>query len=260
MSNKILLKKTSVSGKIPRPDDLEIGELALNMSDSILFFKDASGFIKSIKPTVQDLSAYSFSDHVHTGIYEPANINIQTHIDSTNNPHNVSKTQIGLGNVDNTSDADKPISAAIQTELNLKADKTQVLTDVPADALFTDTIYTHPTDDGSLHIPATGTNNKGKVLIAGDTPASFSWESLPAERSYLYTTSKLFIDITNRALLPRIAIGDIVWNMALIFETTTSNVIQKEVTVSTDGTYVIFDNSDDVKGMYCIISYLTYSV
>lgn len=37
------------------------------------------------------------------------------------NPHNVSKTEIGLGNVDNTSDINKPISTAQQSALDLKA-------------------------------------------------------------------------------------------------------------------------------------------
>lgn len=40
----------------------------------------------------------------------------------TGNPHNVTKTDIGLGNVDNTSDLDKPISTATQDALNLKED------------------------------------------------------------------------------------------------------------------------------------------
>lgn len=38
------------------------------------------------------------------------------------NPHNVNATQIGLGNVDNTSDANKPVSTAQQTALDLKYD------------------------------------------------------------------------------------------------------------------------------------------
>ena len=50
---------------------------------------------------------------------EPANANIQSHIGSTSNPHSVTKTQVGLSNVDNTSDMSKPVStlqaAAIQT-------------------------------------------------------------------------------------------------------------------------------------------------
>ena len=44
--------------------------------------------------------------------YEAKNANIQAHIGSSSNPHGVTKSQVGLGNVDNTSDMDKPISTA----------------------------------------------------------------------------------------------------------------------------------------------------
>ena len=68
------------------------------------------------------------------------------------NPHNVTKAQVGLGNVDNTSDLNKPISSATQekiTELqNTKVDNSRVLTDVPANAKFTDTTY--EVKDGEL--------------------------------------------------------------------------------------------------------------
>ena len=37
---------------------------------------------------------------------------LNTHVNNTNNPHNVTKAQVGLGNVDNTSDANKPLSTA----------------------------------------------------------------------------------------------------------------------------------------------------
>ena len=40
------------------------------------------------------------------------------HITDYNNPHNVTKSQVGLGNVDNTSDVNKPISDAQQREFN----------------------------------------------------------------------------------------------------------------------------------------------
>ena len=46
------------------------------------------------------------------------------HIGNTNNPHSVTKAQVQLGNVDNTSDVNKPISTATQTALNNKVDKT----------------------------------------------------------------------------------------------------------------------------------------
>lgn len=38
--------------------------------------------------------------------------------------------------------------------------------------------YVHPTGDGNLHVPATGTSNNGKVLKAGATAGSISWGTL----------------------------------------------------------------------------------
>ena len=38
--------------------------------------------------------------------------------------------------------------------------------------------YTHPTGDGNLHVPVTGTANSGKVLKAGSTAGSLSWGTL----------------------------------------------------------------------------------
>lgn len=45
---------------------------------------------------------------------------LDTHISNKSNPHSVTKVQVGLGNVDNTSDANKPISNATQNALNSK--------------------------------------------------------------------------------------------------------------------------------------------
>ncbi len=47
---------------------------------------------------------------------------MNAHNDSKNNPHSVTKAQIGLSNVDNTADKDKPVSDAVKTELSKKAD------------------------------------------------------------------------------------------------------------------------------------------
>lgn len=46
----------------------------------------------------------------------------ETHTGDFNNPHKVTAAQVGLGNVDNTSDASKPISDATQSALAQKAD------------------------------------------------------------------------------------------------------------------------------------------
>ena len=48
------------------------------------------------------------------------------HIKNYNNPHQVNKTQVGLGNVDNTSDKSKPISDPTSQALGGKIDKSQL--------------------------------------------------------------------------------------------------------------------------------------
>ena len=48
MSNKVLLKRSSVAGKVPVTSDLEYGELALNYNDGVLYYKDNSNAIQSI--------------------------------------------------------------------------------------------------------------------------------------------------------------------------------------------------------------------
>ncbi len=50
----------------------------------------------------------------------------QEHSKDTNNPHRLTKAQIGLSQVDNTSDANKPISVLQQYELNKKVNKTDI--------------------------------------------------------------------------------------------------------------------------------------
>ena len=58
----------------------------------------------------QALSDASAAD----GKADTANANLTAHVNDTNNPHSVTKAQIGLGNVDNTSDASKPLSTPQQ--------------------------------------------------------------------------------------------------------------------------------------------------
>ena len=55
-----------------------------------------------------------------------------THIARDDNPHGVTKAQVGLGNANDTSDADKPISIATQDALDLKANADNAeLTGIP---------------------------------------------------------------------------------------------------------------------------------
>jgi len=62
-------------------------------------------------------------DHTNiTNIGTNTHAQIDSHISNTSNPHSVDKTDVGLANVDNTSDLDKPISTATQTALDSKLD------------------------------------------------------------------------------------------------------------------------------------------
>lgn len=51
MANKIVLKKSSVAGRVPQLTDLDWGEVALNYADGRLYFKRSSNTIDSFSTT-----------------------------------------------------------------------------------------------------------------------------------------------------------------------------------------------------------------
>ena len=81
------------------------------------------GEVNTIKTDVSeietDLSSYKT---IVSDQFTEVDTTINNHIVNTSNPHGVTKEQIGLANVDNTSDAEKPISGATQEALDGKAD------------------------------------------------------------------------------------------------------------------------------------------
>lgn len=83
--------------------------------------------------------------------------NLETHINNKSNPHEVTKDQVGLGNVDNTSDANKPISNATQTALNGKFSATdgnalkQTIKDMP-NLVVTEGSVSHKNNNISLSL------------------------------------------------------------------------------------------------------------
>jgi hypothetical protein len=66
------------------------------------------------------------------GSADAVQTNLDTHTSDTANPHSVTKDQVGLGNVDNTSDIDKPISTATQTALDSIKTGTKLIGDTIA--------------------------------------------------------------------------------------------------------------------------------
>lgn len=70
----------------------------------------------SNKPTIPSIAGLATEAQV-----QDVQDNLDAHEADTANPHAVTKAQVGLSNVDNTSDADKPVSTAQQAALNAKA-------------------------------------------------------------------------------------------------------------------------------------------
>ena len=83
--------------------------------------------------------------------------NLNTHINNKSNPHEVTKAQVGLSEVDNTSDANKPISNATQTALNGKFSATegnnlkQIVNNMP-DYVITEGNLRHNSDNIYLNL------------------------------------------------------------------------------------------------------------
>ena len=110
---------------------------------------------------------------------------IDNHKLDKNNPHNVTAEQVGLGNVNNTADLDKPISTAVQTALDDKANtkhthKKSDITDfpnsLPANGGNADTVdgfdvaeYVTTLPEGEYYTEVARINTRGKKIESFDT-------------------------------------------------------------------------------------------
>ena len=110
---------------------------------------------------------------------------IDNHKLDKNNPHNVTAEQVGLGNVNNTADLDKPISTAVQTALDDKAntkhthnksDITDFPNSLPANGGNADTVdgfdvaeYVTTLPEGEYYTEVARINTRGKKIESFDT-------------------------------------------------------------------------------------------
>lgn len=91
------------------------------------------------------LTKTNTKEYIPTSDYNPSTKKyVDDHTSNTNNPHQVTADQVGLGNVDNTSDLNKPISTATQEALDSITNSIpeQIVTDVQItrdDAMDTNT-------------------------------------------------------------------------------------------------------------------------
>ena len=101
---------------------------------------------------------------------------VNQHIANKSNPHAVTKTQVGLGNVNNTSDADKPVSTAQATAIaNAKAAGTAAQTSINNHAGRKDNPH-------SVTRTQLGLATTDKVVFAKTTAPSGFWKESSDER------------------------------------------------------------------------------
>lgn len=88
------------------------------MTGAVLITAEAIGALtsKDITNKVDKVTGSSLVPDTKVTAYD-------SHLTNKNNPHEVTKGQVGLGNVDNTSDINKPVSTAQQIALDGKVDK-----------------------------------------------------------------------------------------------------------------------------------------
>lgn len=93
---------------------------------------------------------------------------VADHIESIENPHQVTKSQIGLGNVDNTSDIEKPISKAVQQSILNLLDKINSKADSSDLNTLKDNVSNHVNNTNNPHklTPAQiGLNELSKIFF-----------------------------------------------------------------------------------------------
>ena len=126
--------------------------------DKLITISQASSFTAGVmsasdKTKLDGLKAQA---EIDTSISNVQN-NLNAHINNRTNPHRVTKEQIGLDQVDNTSDANKPISNATQTALNGKFSATdgnalkQTIEDMP-NLVVTEGSVSHKNNNISLSL------------------------------------------------------------------------------------------------------------
>ena len=101
----IKLKRSSVAAKVPTTAQVDLGELALNTYDGKLYTKKNNG-----TESIVEIGAGAV-----------------TSVAGKTGAVALAKADVGLSNVDNTSDAGKPVSTATQTALNGKVDTSRTV-------------------------------------------------------------------------------------------------------------------------------------
>jgi methylphosphotriester-DNA--protein-cysteine methyltransferase len=126
----ILAATKTTAGVMTAADKTNLDNTVQGLANEITNRTNAINALRTeLKTYVDDLIADTGSD------VTALETKVNNHIADKSNPHTVTKTQVGLGNVNNTSDADKPVSTAQATAIaNAKAAGTAAQTSINSHA------------------------------------------------------------------------------------------------------------------------------
>lgn len=111
---EVTIKEIAKNGELIAPDENKRVNIELSQNDVGLDRVDNTSDLEKPVSDATRLALDILADEI-----SDLNIDFERHINDFNNPHKVTKEQVGLSNVDNTSDKDKPISSATQAQLDV---------------------------------------------------------------------------------------------------------------------------------------------
>lgn len=167
----ILAATKTTAGVMTAADKTNLDNTVQGLANEITNRTNAINALRTeLKTYVDDLIADTGSD------VTALETKVNNHIANKSNPHTVTKTQVGLGNVNNTSDADKPVSTAQATAIaDAKAAGTTAQTSINSHAGRKDN--PHTVTRAQLGLATTD-----KVVFAKTTAPSGFWKESSDER------------------------------------------------------------------------------
>lgn len=167
----ILAATKTTAGVMTAADKTNLDNTVQGLAKEITNRTNAINALRTeLKTYVDDLIADTGSD------VTALETKVNNHIANKSNPHTVTKTQVGLGNVNNTSDADKPVSTAQATAIaDAKAAGTTAQTSINSHAGRKDN--PHTVTRAQLGLATTD-----QVVFAKTTAPSGFWKESSDER------------------------------------------------------------------------------
>ena len=167
----ILAATKTTAGVMTAADKTNLDNTVQGLANEITNRTNAINTLRTeLKTYVDDLIADTGSD------VTALETKVNNHIANKSNPHTVTKTQVGLGNVNNTSDADKPVSTAQATAIaDAKAAGTTAQTSINSHAGRKDN--PHTVTRAQLGLATTD-----QVVFAKTTAPSGFWKESSDER------------------------------------------------------------------------------